>query len=64
MLIRVLWLGLLSFQITKVSIFSLLHHPEEDQKKLSNDLIEVVGYSPLEKAELVTGVTNDKTLLS
>ena len=61
MLIRVLWLGLLSFQIMNVSIFPLLHHPEEDQKKLNNDLIGVVGYSPLEKAELVTGVTNEMT---
>ena len=56
-----MWLGLLSFQIMNVSIFPLLDHPEEDQKKLSNDFIGVVGYSPLEKAELVSGVTNEMT---
>ena len=60
MLIRVLWLGLLSFQII-VSIFPLLHHPEEDQKKLSNDLIGDVRYSPLENAELLVGVTSGMT---
>ena len=55
MLIRVLWLGRLLMNIP------LLHHPEEDQEKLSDDLIGVVRYSPLAKTELVVRVTSGMT---